>query len=407
MTLLDLKPKNLSIWFIGLLMILIPIQYYADPHFGISAIRISQQQVLQVTAIGLFAIFVLHNIYLSLFLLWSLFLYAYFEWATPVGVVILTILSGCLIYEAVYRAINKENINIIFNCLIAFMLINVVYMIMQGLGWELIFEEFTRPGYQRQLLGFMGLKAIMGMLFAICIPFVAFRFPKLVLTLFYPLYYSECSAAMGAGIVAYLWQIWFISKKWFYILTILLCFGGTVYVIHDSHAGMFTDRANMWKVVLRDAVKKPIIGWGPDSFRCITPSKQFMYWKNVRTKETDQIDVRDTIEYQHTGKYDFAKYGKFMQAGDITDPWDNPHNEYVQLFYEFGLPGLLLLGFIAYNMVRRFNSQNIYLIPLSGFFIAILIMSIGQFPFHLARIAFYIPIFLACYYKLSEPCLKS
>lgn len=402
MTLLTLKPKDWGIWVVGILMVLIPINYYADPSFGVAAIRISQQQFYQVIAIALFAIFLLQNLYLALFLLWNISLYAYFEFATPVGTVLLTVLSGCLIYEAVYRVINHENIKILFGFMIWFCLFNMVYMTMQAFGWELLFKEFTRPGYQSQMLGFMGLKAITGMFFAMCIPFFAFKYPKLSLGLFIPLYVSECSSAMVAGIVAYLWQLWFISRKWFFIMLGVLAIGGGLYSYNDSHAGMFTDRINMWKVVLRDAVTKPVIGWGPDSFRSITPDKQFLYWKNNRTLETGKIDVRDTIEFEHTGKYDLNKYGHFMNETDSINPWDNPHNEYVQLFVEFGIVGVVLLGLLAWDIKRRFDSINVYLIPLVGFFLAVLIMSIGQFPFHLARVGFYIPIFLGCYYKLTE-----
>ena len=403
MTLINIKPKNLSIWFLGLLMILIPMQYYAEQSFGALASRISQQQLLQVASIVLFAMFVLNNIYLSLFLVWSCFLYGYFGFPIPIGVALLTILSGCMIYEAVYRTVNRENVDLIFKFMCWFAAINLIYMVAQGFGWELLFSEQSAPGiYQQYMLGFMCLKAIMGMFFAMVMPLLAFQYPKLALGLFIPIYVSECSSAMVAGIAAYLWNLWHISRKWFYIALTVMILGGTAYSIHDSSAGMFVDRFNMWKVVLRDAVKKPIFGWGIDSFRCITPEKQFMYWRNDKTLETSQVDVKDTIEYTHTGSYDLDKYKNFLKKGDGINPWDNPHNEYIQLFYEFGIVGVILLGGLAYDMRRRFNTHNIYLIPLFGFFISLAIMSIGQFPLHLARVGFYVPIFLACYYKLSE-----
>lgn len=402
MTLSNLKPKEISIWVLGLLMILIPIQYYCDPSFGISALRVSQAQMFQVAAIALFCVFVLQNIWLCLFTLWSLFLYAYYSFPTPSGSIVLSILGACLIYEASYRIVTRENIHIIFKFMMWFAVANIIYMAMQKGGWELLYMEFNKPGFQNGMVGFMGLKAIMGMLFAIAMPFVACEYPVAAIFLFYPLYISESSCAVAGGIVAYLWQLWYTSRKWFWILVVILGIGGTAYVINDSHAGMFTDRENMWKVVLRDAVKKPLTGWGIDSFRCLTPDKQFMYWKNVRTLETFPIDVRDTIEYEHTGKYDLKKYGNFMRSGDITDPWDNPHNELIMLFYEFGILPLIILGFFIYDMKSRFSSFDDKLIPLTGFFFSILIMSMGQFPFHLARIGLYIPIFLGAYYKLTD-----
>lgn len=407
MTLRDLKFNNFSIWIVGILMVIIPFQCYWNPELGVSAMRISQAQIFQVSSIVIFCLFILQNIYLSLFLLWSLFIYGYYGFPNPSGTIVLSILGSCLIYEAVYRVVNHENMKVVFKFMIWFAIINMIYMAMQGLGWELLYQEAGKSGYQNGLLGFFGLKAIMGMFFAMAIPFVAFKYPKLSLGLFIPIYVSECSCAMGAAIVAYLWQIWNISRKWFYILVGILCIGGIVYAIHDSEAGMFTDRGNLWKVVMRDAVRKPIFGWGIDSFRCATPDKQFMYWKNVRTRETFKTDIRDTIEYQHTGMYDLKKYGKFMQKGDILDPWDNPHNEFIMLFYEFGIFPFVILGFFIYDIKRRFNTHNDYLVPFIGFFLGLLIMSMGQFPFHLARIGIYIPIFLACYYKLTESIWNS
>lgn len=405
MKLIDVRPKNLSIWFLGLLTIIIPIQYYVDPSFGQVASRVSQQQIFQVAALLLFSIFILNNIWLCLFSAWSIFLYAYYGFPAPIGVMVLTIFSGMMIYEAFYRAINKENMRLLINFVVVFAAINLIYMVMQAFGWELLFAEQSQMNvYQRQMLGFMNLKAIMGMFFAMMIPFFAMRSQVIAIGLFVPLYVSECSSAMVAGMVAYLWQLWFISKKWFFILLTIMFIGGTAYCINDSHAGMFTDRFNMWKTTLRDAVKKPVIGWGPDSFRCMTPDKPFMYWKNNRSLETSRIDVKDTIEFSHTNKYDLDKYKDFIKPGDSLNPWDNPHNEYIQLFYEFGIVGVLIFGFLVHDMIKRFDSFNPHLVSIMGFFISVAIMSIGQFPFHLARVGLYIPIFLACYYKLSEKC---
>lgn len=405
MTLYDLKkPKNLSVWFLGFLLILVPIEYWADPSFGQSALRISQAQIFQVVSIALFAIFILQNVWLSLFLLWSIFLYAFYGFPNPSGTILLSISGACMIYEAFYRAINRENFGLLVNFMIAFALLNMGYMIMQGFGWELMFVEFNRPklGLQTQMLGFMGLKAIMGMAFAMCVPFFAYKYPKLALGLFVPLYYSESSSALVAGICAYLWQLWFLSRKWFFIALAALTIGGGFYVAHDTKAGMFEDRANVWKLTLQDAMRRPIFGWGMDSFRCVTNDKSFMYWKNVRTKDSLRIDLKDTIEYQHTGNYDLNKY-KDLKAGDTLDPWDNPHNEYIMLYYEFGVVAVLLLGFLIWDIRRRFVETSNYAILLVGFLIATAIMSMGQFPFHLARVGFFIPIFLACYYKLTEP----
>lgn len=402
MTLINGKNTRFGAWLVGLAMILIPMHYYCDPTLGYSALRIGQEQAFQVIAIVLFAMFILQNAYIALFLLWAVFVYAYYSFPAPSGIILLSLFSACIYYEATYRCSDESKAEILFKFIAWFAVANLVYMAFQANGWEVLYNEMSRPGYQNGLIGFMGLKAITGMLFALAIPFIAYRYPLVASLFFIPIYLSESSCAVVAAGVAYLWQIWHVSRKAFYILLGIFCIGGFAYSLNDSKAGMFTDRQNLWKVALRDAVKKPLTGYGIDSFRCVTPDKQFIYWKNVRTKESFRIDQRDLIEFQHTGKFDSKKYGKFMRDDDTTDPWDNPHNEFIQLFYEFGVIPFIILGFLVYDMRKRFNPSNELLIPIVGFFLAVLTLSLGQFPFHLARIGIFIPIFLALYYKLTE-----
>jgi hypothetical protein len=388
-------------------MILLPIQYYASSEFASQAGRVSQQQIFQVVTLGLFAIYMVNNVYLASFLGLCLAQYAMYGFPVPIGVYVLTLLSCVILYEVTYRIVNRDNIHYVFNAMLWLGAINLLYMMMQGLGLELLFAEQSSKGtYQSQMIGFMCLKSTMGIFFAMMMPFLAYKHPRLALTLLIPIYLSESSIALAGGIAAYLWQIWHVSKRSFTILLVILTLGGAAYAYNDSHTGMFTDRVNMWRTSLRDAVKKPIIGWGADSFRCIQPDKQFMYWKNTRTLDTQRVDVRDTVEYQHTGKYDLAKYSSFMKEGDTLDPWDNPHNEYVQLFYEFGIAGVILLGLLIYDMRNKFKSVHLpyfpWMIPLTGFFIALGIICIAQFPLHLTKVGMFVPIFLACFYKLSD-----
>src|SRR3990167_4665742 len=76
--------------------------------------------------------------------------------------------------------------------------------------------------------------------------------------------------------------------------------------------------------------------------------------------------------------------------------WDNPHNLYISILYEFGLPGLFI--FCGYNrqiFMRYKNSvKNLNTIGLMGFVIAFFGISLGHFPIFLARCAaFIIPMF--------------
>ena len=401
MRLVDLRIKNLPIWVLGLLTVLIPLNYIVDPSFGVSAARVSQEQSFQMAAILLFAVFIVRNIYLGLFLIWSMFLYAFYGFPTPSGSCLLSLFSACILYEISYKVIDQDNIKLLFKIITWFAIANMLYMVMQMFGWELLFREFTRPGFQTGPIGFFGLKAIMGMFIALTIPFIAIESPLVAIGLMVPIALSESSCAVVGGVASYLWILWHKSRKAFVVALTILALGATVYVIKDSHARMMTDRVNMWKVVLRDSVKKPLTGYGLDSFRSIGNTKQFIYWKDVRTLETTAIDVKDTLEWSNTGKGYEGKYPN-IKNDDILDPWDNPHNELVMLLFEWGVIGVVLFSFLVYDMRKRFNSFDSNIVVLAGFFICLLILSIGQFPFHLARVGVLIPIMLGAYYKLTD-----
>jgi len=129
---------------------------------------------------------------------------------------------------------------------------------------------------------------------------------------------------------------------------------------------MMTTRKGVWKKAMSDALIHPVKSWGLDSFRNQTKMKKHIYVMNV-TKN---------------------KEGQIIHA----DIWDNPHNLYVSLLFEWGIISLFILGGLLRYYAIRFNrcvkSPNV--VGLAGFLIVLLIVSIGQFPLFLARLACFI-----------------
>jgi O-antigen ligase len=205
---------------------------------------------------------------------------------------------------------------------------------------------------------------------------------------------------MFAGIVISLYETWRrYGVKVLMIIAIPVLIGGSLYIANDTKTGMFGDRAELWKTSLKDAVKRPIIGHGLDSFRNICNEKPGMYFKNVTTNKSELL------------KYDiktksFIVKKEFAKDKDILDPWDNAHNEYVQLFFEFGAIGLIIVLLFIRNIYSRFlgavSGIKKHIEPIMLVFTAYLIVSVGQFPLHLARTAYLIPILLGFYYKLTD-----
>ena len=123
---------------------------------------------------------------------------------------------------------------------------------------------------------------------------------------------------------------------------------------------------------LRYAVIHPITGWGLDSFRNGTgePGGE----KHVYAMQTHAQIVSGRPKELHLAI------------------WDNPHNLYISLFYEWGVFGLIFLGgyirFLALRFKNAIKTPN--LLALTGFIIVFFVTSLAYFPIFLARMAIFI-----------------
>ena len=268
----------------------------------------------------------LRNIWLTLFLGWTVFLFAFFKF--EVGLVYVTnIFFGCLLYYLVKVAFKKEHINFFINAVLWFAALNIVYMVLQISNFDFIYnfvaQDFSNAGHitsNTVPTGFMGQTAICGSFLALCVPLLASRGSKLAIVgalgLFIPIYLCRATVALWAGGIGLGIVLWYtIPKKiWFVIMSIVILLCG-FYYIRVEHPG-YSDRFPLWKRVLTDGMKHPITGWGLDSFRNATSYKDFRYLERTFNSP----------------------------LGKVLEWWDNPHNLLVSVFFEFGLIGIFLLG---------------------------------------------------------------
>ncbi len=332
--------------------------------------------------LGLMVIFglLLRNIWLTLFLGWTVFLFTFFKFET--GLIYVTnIFFGCLLYYLVKVAFRKEHINFFINAVLWFAALNIFYIALQISNWDFIYR-YTAPDLSNlgQITanitptGFMGQRAVCGAFLALCVPLLASRPSKLAiigaLGLFIPMYICQASLALWAGGIGLLFVLWYkLPKKiWFLILisVISLCI---FYYLRVEHPG--SERIPLWKKALHDCVRHPITGWGLDSFRNTTSYKDFRYLAN-----TGQAAGVKTLTW-----------------------WDNPHNLTVSLIFEFGLVGLfLLIGYLRQCGIwfaRAVKDPNT--IGLFAFLIVAVLLSQAHFILFLARTAVIIIIGFALY----------
>jgi len=343
---------------------------------GITDQREVNQIVFMLSMISLFSLF-LKNVWVTLFVLWTVFLYSFFKF-TSGSEYLSNIFFGSILYLITKKSFKRENINLFLECFLWFVFINIAYGVIQVLGYDFVFHKvvYDYSGEKEffenmNANGFMGHQSIVGYLYASAIPVLATRGSKVAwlgaFLMFIPLVIIKTSLCFLTGVIGLMFVLYFkISRKiWIGLVVVGLIFG-VVYLKKVDPLG--TERFVQWHQALADYMKHPITGWGLDSYRNVTPMKDFKYMQTSR-----KIGGNTLIAY-----------------------WDNPHNLIVSLLYEFGIFGLVLFILYMRQNILRFipaiKDKNT--LALAGFILAFVIVSMGHFPIMLARCAaFIIPLF--------------
>ena len=339
-----------------------------------------QQALLTVAIMCVFACY-LKNLWLSLFVAWTVFLYIYFRFDGG-ATYFFNVFFGCMLYWMAKNSFKKEHISWYINIFLVFVGINCAYMVLQF--FDLDFYYYLRVsnvlgdekalGSFRYLCGFMGFQANMGTLMALSIPIIATRPWKHAWAYtaipFFFIYTSRSSVSLLAGIIGVLFVLFYRMRKarWWALVISGLILTSLYLVKIDAPMGTIGTRPRMWKTVLRDAVQRPIVGYGLDSFRRFTEIKKRQYCSEILATEN----------------------------GIYMDVWDNAHNLFIQIFFEFGFIGLFLLGGWVRDAINRFNRsvKTGNALGLAGFIVAFFVASMAHFPMYLACMAcFIIPMF--------------
>lgn len=374
---LDYTPMNLKIMRCAIV---------ALSFLGITTIvgmgtRNAHQFLLMLGVIILFGL-LLKNLWLTLFLWWTCFLFTFFKFTTG-SIYVQNIFTGCVLFYLVKVSFRKQHVSFFLNAFLWFVVINIFYMALQLFDFDFIYiQEVFKKGISHSEInklpiGFMGFTAGMGMLMAFAVPILASRrsiWAKIgSFGLFIPLWLSQSSANVIAGLIGLLFVFFFNISRWKWIALIALVLSaGTFYTLKVDRPN--PERIPQWKMVLRDAIIHPLTGWGLDSFAHYTERKGHVY---------------STQEYADEKRI-------------LLRVWDNPHSLYVSLFYEWGFLGLFFLGGYLRQSGIRFQKaiKSPNTIALAGFMLVFLVLSGAHFPIFLARLAVII-ISVAALYEVS------
>lgn len=289
-------------------------------------------------------------------------------------------------------------------------------------------------------IGLFGIKAVNGIFMAIVAPIVASFSVPLALLLIIPIWVCQSSVATLAYVVSILFYLFWTAKgfgylwisiqmrlarpfftitpyikrlTYFKVLVPILVLGALAFMVIDRNTApdMFKARFGIWHATFKYALARPI-GWGPDSFRNLTPHKGFVFSGDEDMRSG--IAVIDSEIQAPDGsiveQYKFKYYSMDGASHDFTTPkgnpnfWDHSHNEYLNLFFEYGFFGLVLLFFFMRDLVLRFirSVKDEETVMLASCLIAFFVASLTHFPFHLARVGYLFPILLGAYFAVTD-----
>lgn len=284
---------------------------------------------------------------------------------------ILNIFFWLMLYKVIFENFDFNQIKFIAWALGLLLFANLAMCAIQFNGIPFLFTNASNavPGVLDTCMGFMKVKAFLGILCAILFPILIVYAPVFSICIIPLMFFGVSSASMLALLISSS----FMALKFFGKTTALVAIGAVLaasvafVVFYDFPGGQFGERFKTWLGVSELAMKmNPITGSGIGSFK----------------------------------QLNFA----LMQDNGEPIVWTWVHNEFIQSFYEIGAIGV---GLILYYLHRiKFYAdwfgKDKMLTVFSACVIAVLVISLFHFPFHLARFSHLLAFLFAIYHARGE-----
>ena len=361
----------------------------------------------------------LGSIWMTAFVLLNL---ALFLWngGTVGGQQVINIYFACILFGLSRNFFVGRKMTILYTALKWLLAVNLIFMLMQSFGIDPLFLGQYSDGRKmwgqtfQAPTGLFALQAALGMFLAITIPFLFTGGILLPILLLIPIFVCKSAGVYLASFVAFIYSFLYIRflrfrKPWVYAIFFTfaagLCASGIMYdYAKDRLTG--GSRFENWHLYTRMALAQPLFGYGPDSFRNRTPHKNFTF---ISDEDYNPMTLYFEGGNQAIASYYSADEGKRQERFAGRKPksfseWREAHNEYIQLFFEYGLAGLFLLGGLCREIWIRFrlSIEKEEVRVLFGAMLCYAIFSIVQFPFHLARTALFFPVFLGAFFAYTD-----
>ena len=352
------------LWF----LILLPTFYVVGMD-----IRHAQMNFFQISIIILLGL--IHvNKYIGWFLLWVGFQFLFFDVPNK-SYILQNIFFGALLYHLIvkYDVTPKKYLWAIMWLLV----FNAFWVGRQLLQSDPIFHpvDLQFQTTFSDVGGFFSLPAFMGSYASAAAPLLFATSLWLTPVVLVSLFLSKSSFSILAAIIAVLFILWFRKRLFFWIIGAILIISSLVYVIKkDLPTGQFQRRFNVWKLIEKEAWKKQFLGHGVGTygdkyvFVETSPSLKNAMVKNnqelarfliddaISQKKEEVVNVLMTANLKEFESKELKV--KLNRQGFDFHIWGQAHNEFLQMFFEYGLIGLSFIILFIVDLFKRFCVQN-------------------------------------------------
>jgi len=412
------KALNLKIDWLFWFILLMPTFYVFNT--PLREIQANFFQVAVMVMVGLFCV----NRYLGAFLVWSACSYIFINHDGYGLVTLQNTFFGILLYQFIVLYSRPSGYKKYLWALIGILLFNIAWTPLQIFDvdpvWRIV--NLDKIQVMTEYQGWFALPAFLGNYVALVLPFILAMCVWLVPFALIGLWFSKSTFSVVAAVGATLFFFWFKKRILFWALLIILAVASAFYIRTDLKTGQFGRRLKCWHSTLHGAFQKQFFGNGIG-----------MYGNNIMVVEVtpthNTLLARHPIqlfEFIHneaaeSGKPQLADYikekVKDFQRGNPTVPmaeisnvfqkenmdvmvWKETHNDFIQTFFNLGLVGLGLIILYICNIFRRFwkvGTKSTVNVMFASSFLAIIIITMGHFPFQVARLAGPFIVVLAMY----------
>src|SRR3990167_2077605 len=310
------------------------------------------------------------NLYFGIILIYALANTVLMHFVPETRMKLLNLFFGAILIKELAERIDL-NFKTIGNLLALFCAFNVFWLCLQIRQIDPVFTPmFAQNMPQIDKVGFMGLKANLGVLAALCAPFIYISNRFNLLICLPLLYFGQSSTAVAAFVACILFLTYFEHKKTFWCLLALMVTAGSYYIFKiDMPEGQFGKRLIVWSAGINYlAGTQPWFGNG-------------------------------------LGSWAMTHFTTIQENGQPQE-WVWPHNSYLGWFFELGLTGIVLMYAFFKNMANNLRISFKSHRKAMAILIPLLAVSAFHFPWNIGRFAGFSCYMLACVFALLSESEK-